>query len=138
MCFLQDSEKRNSRRSKIYEDENILVILDQDWAVKGHTLVIWKSHRINASDLAASEFFHFSEIFRKTEKALLEVLNKDRSIILKTGGLVPHFHFHIYPVSSETSWSEIKNMFDKKTRYTPAAVEEKELIRQLRENIGKF
>ena len=122
----------------IYEDENTLVILDLDWAIKGHTLVIWKLHHINASDLIETEFKHFSEICRRTEKALLEILNKDRAVIIKTGGLVPHFHFHIYPVSSETSWLEIKDIFDKKVKYNPVEGEETKLIEMLKEKIESF
>ena len=119
----------------IFENENILVILDIDWAVKGHTLVVWKKHVINASDLSEQEFSHFSKVLHRTEAALLKLLHKDRSVILKTGGLVPHFHFHIYPVSSHTSWKEIKDMFDKKVRYKPKESEKEEFLEELKRKL---
>jgi histidine triad (HIT) family protein len=112
-----------------YEDDRVLVMLDEDWAVKGHSLVIWKKHHLNASDLTTEEFLHFSSVFRNAEKAVLEITGKKRALTLKTGGLVSHFHFHIYPVDSDTSWETIKDIFEKKMKHSPDA-EEKGLLLQ--------
>src|SRR5688572_30233446 len=102
--FCEMSAKNVVKQDVIYEDDRLLIKLDTDWAVKGHTLVIWKKHLINASELTMDDYLYFSRMFYKTEKALLSILNVDKSIILKTGGLVSHFHFHIYPVDSNISW----------------------------------
>jgi hypothetical protein len=68
-----------------YEDEDVFVMLDRDWAVKGHSLVVWKEHVLNMSDLSREEFAHFSEVVRATEETLLNVLEKDKSIVLCSG-----------------------------------------------------
>lgn len=114
-----------------YEDEQVLVMLDQDWAVKGHSLVIWKEHHLNASDLTTEEFLQFSTVFRAAEKALLEATSKKRALTLKTGGLVSHFHFHIYPVDVDTDWQTIKDVFEKKIKYESAAGEKELLLQDL-------
>jgi|GEM_PF-1286250 len=115
-----------------YEDDEVMVMLDEDWAVKGHSLVIWKKHHINASDLTTEEFLKFSRVFHAAEKALLESTGKKRALTLKTGGLVSHFHFHIYPVDVDTDWQTIKDIFEKKTKYSPAAGEREALLQELR------
>lgn len=117
----------------IYEDENVLTMLDIDYSIKGHTLVIWKKHYINISDLPENDFIYFSRILHKTEKTLLKTLKKDRSLILKSGIIVPHFHFHIYPVSYNITWPEIKDIFSKKTKYQYKRGEKEKLIKLLQE-----
>lgn len=121
-----------------YEDEKLFAMIDQDWAVKGHVLVIWKKHVRNISDLSEKNFLHFSKIVRKTEACLLDYLNVDKSIILKSGGLQSHFHFHIYPVKSDISWEAVKDIFDKKARYTPSDIEAKDLIIHLKKVLWNY
>lgn len=65
------------------------------------------------------------------------MLQMDRSIVLKSGGLVSHFHFHIYPVEKETSWQTIKDIFDKKTRYASKPGEKGEMLAQLKSYLAK-
>lgn len=114
-----------------YEDEKTFAMLDEDWAVKGHSLVVWKEHARNMSDLSEKDFAHFSLICRKVEQRLLSTLKKDKSIVLKSGGLEPHFHFHIYPVDSDTDWESVKKMFDKKVTHIPSEGEKETLLKSL-------
>lgn len=115
-----------------FEDEKVFVMLDRDWAVKGHTLVIWKEHALNMSDLGAEDFAHFSEIVRKTEKVLLETLGVDKSVVLKSGGIVSHFHFHIYPVLSSMPWEKILALFNKEVRNDPEIGESEKFVSELK------
>lgn len=124
---------KGNQKDTIFEDGKVLVMLDVDWAVKGHTLVIWKEHFENASEMSVQDFKYFSEIYHKTERALLNVLRVDKAVVLKSGGLVSHFHFHIYPVKKETGWQTIKDAFDKKIRYYPKAGEKEKLVSDLKE-----
>jgi histidine triad (HIT) family protein len=117
---------------KIFEDGGVFVMLDVDWAVKGHTLIIWKKHVENASDLSKEDFLHFSDLVFRTEKGLLKELGAERSMILKSGGIVSHFHFHIYPLVADTDWETKKAILEKRVRYEPKPNEEKELIDSLR------
>lgn len=119
----------------IFQNELLLIMLDVDLAVKGHVMVIWKEHFENASDLSREEFAEFSEAVRKTEKILLEELQLDKSVILKSGGLVSHFHFHIYPIPKETSWKEIKDILDKKTKYDYKDGEKEALLANLEKRL---
>ncbi|MDB5190171.1 MAG: histidine triad protein [Parcubacteria group bacterium] len=119
-----------------FEDDNVFVMLDRDWAVKGHALVIWKEHALNMSDLSREDFLHFSDVVRKTEKALLETLVVDKSVVLKSGGIVSHFHFHIYPILSSMSWEAIQALFSKEVRNEPKEGESKQLVADLQLAMG--
>lgn len=134
-CIFCEIAKATSKYDVIYNDEKMFVMLDRDWAVKGHSLVIWKKHFDNASELPIKDFIHFSKVFYKTERVLLNKLKVDKSIILKSGGLVSHFHFHIYPVNSEISWQQAKDMFDKKVKYQTTEKERNEFISALKEEL---
>lgn len=121
----------------LYQDEKSLVVLALDWTVKGHTLVIWKEHHINASDLSPNDFAHFAQVFQKTETILLNHLQKDRAVNLKSGGFVEHFHFHIYPVSTQTPWSEIDDMINIRVKYQPTDQEKSTLISALKSEFSQ-
>ncbi len=123
----------------LYQDDKTLVALDVDWAVKGHALVIWKQHMLNASELTLEEFLHFSQVYWRVEKALLEVLGLDRAITLKIGSLVPHFHHHIYPISRQHTWPEVKAVIEKPilSPYQPQAGEKEELVAKVRDLLSK-
>lgn len=115
-----------------FEDEKVFAMLDRDWAVKGHALVVWKEHALNMSDLEPKDFAHFSETVRKTEQALLKTLSMDKSIVLKSGGIVSHFHFHIYPVLSSMPWDAIHALFSKDAWNEPGEGEAEELVADLK------
>ncbi len=121
----------------IYQDERVLVMLDEDDVIKGHTLVVWKEHVENIGDLSNRQFQYFSKILHSTEVALLKLLAVDKSVILKSGGFVSHFHFHIYPVKKETKWSQIKAMFDKKIHYQYQQNEKQQLVKRLSHELEK-
>ena len=118
-----------------YEDDKVFVMLDRDWAVKGHALVIWKKHALNMSDLTETDFTHFSKVVRKAEEVLLQTLNMDKSIVLKSGGIVSHFHFHIYPVRSDMPWNSILALFNREVKNDPKEGEGVELVTALKTTI---
>jgi diadenosine tetraphosphate (Ap4A) HIT family hydrolase len=129
-CKIGSHEVENSEI--FFEDEKVFAMLDQDWATKGHVLVVFKEHMLNMSDLSEKDFEHFSSVCKKIEAKLLKTLNLERGIMLKTGLIASHFHFHIYPVRKSISWPEVQDMFDKKVRYEPKPGEREELLAQLR------
>jgi histidine triad (HIT) family protein len=131
-CFFCKVASHEIKSSNIFfEDEKVIAMLDIDWAVKGHSLIVWKKHELNMSDLSEKDFLHFSNICRKVEARLLNFLNVDKSVILKSGGLESHFHFHIYPIKSDISWEAVRDMFEKKVKYEPAQGEKEELLGSL-------
>jgi diadenosine tetraphosphate (Ap4A) HIT family hydrolase len=92
------------------------VILHDDWAVRGHTMIVAKRHVENLSDLGDSEAADLLNLARSVEDLLLEQTGADRAILMKLGIQTPHFHLHIYPVSSSLDRAAVMNVIDAKTR----------------------
>jgi diadenosine tetraphosphate (Ap4A) HIT family hydrolase len=96
----------------VFEDDRVAVVLHEDWAVRGHAMVVWKEHVENVADLSDDEWLRLSNVYRRTERALLDVTQADRAIIMKLGIAVPHLHIHIYPVSAALSRAEVFSVIE--------------------------
>ncbi len=96
----------------LFEDDRAAVILHQDWAVRGHVMVLWKAHVENVADLDEDEWLHFARMYRRSERAILDVTQADRAIIMKLGIATPHLHLHIYPVSAAMSRADVMEVID--------------------------
>jgi len=94
----------------VYEDDIAAVALHDDWAVRGHAMVIAKQHVENLSELDAPE--RFMRVYREAERALLRITRADRAIILKLGIAVPHLHVHIYPVSASLDRAAVMDIIE--------------------------
>lgn len=86
---------------KVYEDENVLAILDISQATKGHTLILAKKHFKNLYDInedtAAKVFSCVPKIAKAIKKAfnpigLNVLINTDKPL-----QSVYHFHLHLIP-----------------------------------------
>ncbi len=122
----------------VFEDEWIIIGLANEWEVKGHTSVAWKVHDVvNVTDLSEEDYLTFSRYVYKTEGILLDVLKQDKSLILKSGGLCPHFHFHIYPIPKDKPFLEIIDMITMDERHNPTENEKTEFIETLKERLSQ-
>jgi len=86
---------------KVYEDENMIAILDANPVSKGHTLVIPKEHVETIHEAEGMNYLH--EGLVKTSNALEEAFNPDGINIAqnngkKAGQEVFHLHFHVTPI----------------------------------------
>jgi diadenosine tetraphosphate (Ap4A) HIT family hydrolase len=100
----------------LLEDARVMVILHDDWAVRGHAMVVWKEHVENVGDLAIDDFIHFADIHHRAERALLAATRADRAILLKLGIATPHLHLHIYPVSALLDRAAVMEIIDARVR----------------------
>ena len=100
----------------LFEDDRVLVILHNDWAVRGHAMVVWKAHVENVADLTIDEYVHFAAIHHRAERALLAATGADRAILLKLGIATPHLHLHIYPVSAALERAAVMEIIDARVR----------------------
>ena len=107
----------------VFDDERVLVLLHDDWAVAGHALVIARQHVQNAMSPGphrdavrfSGRSTHFAAVHHRVERALLTWTRTDRAM-LKLGIQVPHLHVHIYPVAATASRTEVFAAFDGKAR----------------------
>jgi len=86
---------------KIYEDENIIAILDISQATKGHTLVISKKHYKNLYDINEETAGEIFKVVPKIANAIKKAFNPiGLNVIINTEKplqTVFHFHIHIIP-----------------------------------------
>ena len=88
--------------SKVYEDDDVIAILDLSQAEKGHTLVIPKKHFSNILDIEDYEYLKVMNKAKDIAKAVVKAFNADGVNILNNcneaaGQTVMHFHVHVIP-----------------------------------------
>lgn len=110
-CLLCDDPE--STGEIVYRDEHALVILHNDWSVRGHAMVVAREHVENIADLANPGAFF--DVYRRTERALLDATGCERAIMLKLGIVVPHLHVHIYPMRASDDRAAVFAAIDGKT-----------------------
>jgi len=98
------------------EDERLWIVLHDDWAVRGHAMIVWKRHVENVADLTPEEAAHFAAAHHHAERALLDATGADRAILLKLGIATPHLHLHIYPVAATLDRAAVMAVIDARTR----------------------
>ena len=100
----------------IAEDARLWVVLHDDWAVRGHAMIVWKRHVENVADLALADWLHFAAMHHRVERALLDATGAERAIILKLGIATPHLHVHLYPVAAALDRAAVMAVIDAKRR----------------------
>jgi len=85
---------------KIFEDEEVIVILDVNPSVNGHSLIIPKKHYQDLYDIEPNTLNHILNIAKEIGPMLEKKLNADGITLIQNNGLyqeVKHFHLHIKP-----------------------------------------
>ena len=132
-CVLCDAPE--SVGTIVFEDDNVVVLLHDDWAVAGHALVVARQHLQNASDLDAVGAARFWEIYARAERAVLAAAGVERAMMLKLGIQVPHLHMHIYPVAASAGRAAIFDAFDGKSEATLTEVQREAFVVAVRKTL---
>ncbi len=106
MCIFCDIIDGKIPSKKIYEDENVLAILDISQVTKGHTLVMPKKHCRNIIEADAETVSQCTEAVRRLTKQIVENTGAAGANVLNNcgetaGQTVDHLHFHIIPRYTE-------------------------------------
>ncbi len=92
---------------KVYETEDVFVMLDINPLSKGHLLVIPKGHYENIHEIPEEILMKVSSVTKEMAERIKERLNPEGIIIMqnngrKAGQSVFHYHTHIKPVYEDT------------------------------------
>ena len=120
MCIFCDIIEGKIPSSKIYEDDNVLAILDISQTTKGHTLVMPKIHYENFLEMPKEEYEYLMGIVQSLSKNILNKLDaKGCNILINTnevaGQSVMHTHAHIIPRYDELDTIKVlftQNQYD--------------------------
>ncbi len=83
---------------KVYEDDNVLAILDIRPVTRGHTLVIPKIHIDHFMDLPDSLAADIVKVGNQISRRLRDVVRPDRVGVVVAGYGVAHVHYHVIPM----------------------------------------
>ncbi len=102
MCIFCKIINGSIPSKKVYEDKDVLAILDISQATKGHTLVIPKKHYENILDIDSKDYLAVMDKVRELSKKIVTNLGAEGANILNNcnevaGQSVMHFHVHIIP-----------------------------------------
>lgn len=102
MCIFCDIIDGKIPSKKVYEDEDILSILDISQTTKGHTLVMPKKHYNNFLEMPENEYANLMKKVQSIAKKVVENMNANGcNILINTnevaGQTVMHTHVHIIP-----------------------------------------
>ncbi len=86
---------------KVFENDDVLAILDISQATKGHTLIIAKKHYKNLYDIDAAQAGNIFSVVPKIANAIKKAFNPiGMNVIINTEKplqTVFHFHIHLIP-----------------------------------------
>lgn len=83
---------------RVFEDEQVIVLMDKFPSTKGQVLVIPKEQIDSLFDVPDPLYQHIFAITKKVAHALDEALSPKRVCIIVEGFGVPHAHVRMYPV----------------------------------------
>ena len=88
--------------AKVYEDENVIAILDINPVSEGHTLIISKDHVADVFEMEAKTFNLFAGVVPRIARAIKDSMQAHGMNVLLnnrrcSGQLIPHIHFHLIP-----------------------------------------
>ena len=119
-CIFCEIIKGNIPSSKVYEDDDILAILDISQTTMGHTLVMPKKHYANFLEMPNGEYQILMGKVQEIAKRIVDNLKATGvNILINTGETagqtVKHIHVHIIPRYDENDSISIQfkeNKFD--------------------------
>lgn len=119
MCIFCKIIANEIPSSKVYEDDNVLAILDLSQTTKGHTIVMPKKHYANILDIPSDELAYLIKKVQTIAKQLVDKLDaKGFNIIVNTneaaGQSVMHLHIHIIPRYDENDGLKVEYIANEK------------------------
>ncbi len=102
MCIFCSIVEGNIPSKKVYEDDEVLAILDISQTTEGHTLVMPKKHYDNFLSMPKAEFSNLMAVTQSLAQKIMDNMNAAGcNILINTnavaGQSVMHAHVHIIP-----------------------------------------
>lgn len=134
MCFFCKIINKEVPAEIIYEDENVIAILDIEPRAPGHTMILPKIHTENILDLPEEEIEGVFKGVRKVTELLNKSLKPDGFTIginhgKVSGQTIEHLHIHIIPRWNNDGGGSIHDVVDNPP---------KESLEEIRNKIAKL
>ena len=103
---------------KIYEDNEILALLDVNPVNPGHTLIIPKEHTLDMTTIDNKILVKIFDKAKDISKILADKMNADGFTLVQNNGIaqeVKHFHLHVIPKYNKNIKMKIEDVHKKMT-----------------------
>ena len=102
MCIFCDIIDHKIPSKVVYEDDNVLAILDISQVTYGHTIVMPKKHVANILEADSETVKQCAEVISNLSKRIVHATKAEGCNVLNNcgevaGQTVHHLHFHIIP-----------------------------------------
>jgi histidine triad (HIT) family protein len=94
-CQFATESIRDSQ--KVYEDDNVLALLDDFPISDGHTLVMLKDHHDDLASLSEEQAAYLGGVVARISRALKEACDVPYIYVASLGEQVRHVHYHLVP-----------------------------------------
>jgi len=98
-CVFCKIARREAHASLIYENKDVMAILDSKPVNEGHTLVISRKHYENIFEIPDEEAANLFKIVKKLATAIMKSEKAEGIRIVQNNGRAAHqviFHFHVH------------------------------------------
>ena len=85
---------------KVYEDDNVIAIMDVDPKVNGHTLIMPKKHVTDLIEMSSEDIINVNTVAKKLVTRFMKKLDAKGvtcGINYGESQAVKHFHIHVLP-----------------------------------------
>lgn len=115
-CIFCNIVNKTNNSYIIYENKQVIAILDIDPINEGHILIITKKHYLDLDEIPQKELSEIFILAQKIVKALKKIYPLNGYSIMQNGGGfndIGHFHLHIFPryYSDGFSWNCSNNKY---------------------------
>lgn len=103
---------------KIYEDDEILALLDVNPVNPGHTLIIPKTHTLDMTTINDDILIKILNKSRDVSRILEKKMNADGFTLVQNNGIaqeIKHFHLHVIPKYNKNIKMKIEDVHKKMT-----------------------
>jgi len=102
-CIFCEIAKGRSPASVIYEDSDVMVLLDINPVQRGHALVVPKSHFVDIWDIDPEVLMKVVSVTKRVAQRMHEVLDAEGINTFSASGKpagqdIYHFHMHVIPL----------------------------------------
>lgn len=101
---------------KIYEDNDILVLLDINPVEPGHTLIIPKSHILDLQEIDTKTLTKILNKAKEIATLLTDKLDANGYTLIQNNGIcqeIKHYHLHIIPKYNKKKKMDIEEVYKK-------------------------
>jgi histidine triad (HIT) family protein len=115
-CIFCKIANKELNSNYIYEDENVMGVLDIHPLTTGHVFVIPKKHYENILHLTEEEVLHLWRGIVEVEKMLMRAFSPDGFTIginqgKEAGQAIDHLHIHVIPRKKNDGGGSIHSIF---------------------------